>query len=149
MRDILFRGKRKGDGKWVEGYYVMVDPVDMPDRIREPKAVIFPVYATCNWFNKYFYNAVEVLPETVGQFAGLVDCYGKKIFEGDVLSITRGDVIKGVMYPNRSEIGVVEYCEGKFLMEIKHEYERREIMPLRYIEVIGNIHDDPELLEAE
>ena len=73
MREILFRGKQKYTGEWIEGYYVMTDPADAPARIRKPKAVIFSVNAKCNWFNKYFYNATEVVPETIGQFTGLFD----------------------------------------------------------------------------
>ena len=68
MKERLFRAKRKDTGEWIEGYFVSVLPVDM--KHAKPKAVIFPKYAKCNWFNKYFYSAVEVDPETVTEVCG-------------------------------------------------------------------------------
>ena len=141
MREIIFRGKRKGDGKWVEGYYVMVDPVDMPDRIREPKAVIFPVYATCNWFNKYFYNNVEVLPETVGQFTGFCDENSRDVFEGDI--------VKGYnfLHMDRTIYKVVFAGNGFYYQDEDEVCWHPDNIDNDV--VIGNIYDNPELLEAE
>lgn len=126
MRDIIFRGKRKHDGKWIEGYYTLVNPVDMPRSIRKPKSIIFPITAECNWFNKYFYHATEVLPETVGQFTGLVDKYGTRIFEDDL-------VYNGVF------LARVEFCDGKF-----YPFNGEDNMFFAdECEVINNIHDNP------
>lgn len=171
MREILFRGKQKYTGKWIEGYYVMVDPMDMPAGIRKPKAVIFPVNAECNWFNKYFYNATEVVPETVGQFTGLFDKNGKKIFEGDIISTRKNGTItkklKGYYgvdsdgYPQRipGYEGTSEYhypCQVDCYAEVKHNvrcgfYLAGTSMFVDAIcnEVVGNIHDNPELLEVK
>lgn len=132
MKDTLFRGKRKDNGEWVEGYFATVNPVDIPARNRKPKAIIFPNEARCNWFNKYFYNAVEVIPETVGQFTGLVDCYGKKIFEGDIVRLYCG------IY------GTYEM----HILDIRNGFKPIEEEKIKEIDIIGNIHDNPELLEA-
>ena len=143
MRDILFRGKRKDNGKWIEGYFVMVNPVDMPIRHRKPKAVIFPIESECNWFNKFFYHAIEVLPETVGQFTGLIDIRGNKIYEGDIHGLPGW---------------IVTYCADTNESEDMHAgwYVQRDNweswIPLENItehEIIGNVHDTPELMEEE
>ena len=72
MREILFRGKRIDNGEWVQGY---------PCRygwIGKEKDYIIPDYASA------LYTA-EIDPETIGQYTGIVDKYGMKIFEGDIV----------------------------------------------------------------
>ena len=76
MKPVLFKAKRKDNGQLVIGYHVVVEPIDMPERYRKPKHVIFPIKSKsdlttkCNWFDKYFYNAIEVKPDTVEVFNG-------------------------------------------------------------------------------
>lgn len=97
--------------------------------------------------------AYEVIPSTVGQFTGLTDKNGNKIFEGDIVKYKNTDGIKvnGVAL---TIIGKVNYNEknasfaiyGKDKIGAKHY----DYFPIKNIEVIGNIHDNPELLkEAE
>ena len=124
MREILFRGKQIDTGAWVEGAFCMKDCdsffgvlVDRPSIIKyeEPHSGY--------WF--------RVDPETVGQFTGVTDKNGKRIFEGDILEFRRG----------RSHI--VKFADGGFIFE-------GTAIPVRYadkFEVIGNIHDNPELQE--
>lgn len=68
-REILFRGKRPNSGKWIQGYLFEKDGFSwiLSDRFSSPEC------------------SCEVIPETVGQFTGLTDKNGVKIFEGDIL----------------------------------------------------------------
>lgn len=137
MREILFRGKRTNDGKWVYGHLIESDTYTHQ---------IF-IVTEANWessdksFDFLDTDVYEVLPETVGQYTGLTDKNGNKIFEGDILKASYFDW----KY-------VVEWDEdnGRFLgftieSERKIAYVRRKPKS----EIIGNIHDNPELLEVE
>lgn len=137
MREILFRGKRTDKGEWAEGYY-----------IHRPTAVcIGESNPSCIWVpavdpddnTKIF----EVFPETVGQFTGLTDKNGRKIFEGDI--VERGGRIWLVEYSNKY---------GQFMMTTYTEkgisWSRSfDLIPPDWCEVIGNIYDNPELLEVK
>lgn len=122
-REILFRGKRTDNGEWVEGYY---SPVNIP------------ITGNMGHFiNVGGYRAVEIDPETVSQFTGLCDKNGVKIFEGDI-----------VRYGQR---GKVEYNSGsaQFTLNFTNStYEGFDKIPFCDCEVLGNIHDNPELLEV-
>lgn len=84
-----------------------------------------------------FCSEVEIMPETVGQFTGLKDKNGKKIFEGDI------------GWDEHNECyGVVKFEEGKFLYVWENIAEDlREVADS--IEIYGNIHENPELLEVQ
>ena len=130
MREILFRGQSEIAQKWVYGDLLQyADKAQIWEDTEQGK-----------------FNA-QVIPETIGQYTGLTDKNGRKIFERDI--ITRefhDDYYTGVVYWADDFLG---YCV-KFL-----DGTTPEIMPLnefyrtKYIEVIGNVHDNPELLKGE
>lgn len=130
MREILFRGKRTDNGEWVYGD--LIQNVDCL-KIREQEKSI-----------KKIAKSYEVDPETVGQFTGLLDKNGKKIFEGDI--------VLGLFLFDMSINAVVKFRDGAFGLE----WRRGEIIEFNAFtslcnityEIIGNIYDNPELLEG-
>lgn len=144
MREILFRGKRVDNGEWMEG-----DLIQSRDKTYiHPKANSFRVSET--GLSKLIVLR-EVYPETVGEYTGLTDKNGKKIFEGDILQDKFGQ-IKIVDYCN--EWGAFRACfvkalndEGKIVATVGGASFVGTIW--RKYEVIGNIHDNPELLEEK
>lgn len=142
MREILFRGKRDDNLQWIEGYiYRITENQEMPFlMMKDFHGITYPVY-----------------PETVGQYTGLTDKNGKKIFEGDILA--------GDEYPYSYETAwnyfaeVVWLDDGKAfglytfknpqsnvrgvshgLTDYMDDFESSEW------EIIGNIHDNPEMI---
>ena len=131
MREILFRGKRPHYESWVEGFYIHAPS----GRLGKNEHLIQTVKKDGRLDILY-----EVYPETVGQFTGLVDKHGKRIFEGDVVTIEGNSVFEMT--------GWVVFADGAF--QIREPgcdmYECLFYNP-NDMEVIGNIHDNPELLE--
>ena len=134
MREILFRGKRKDNGKWIEGYLFKI----------WDKAYI--LWGTTNDIP----NMIEVIPETVGQYTGLTDKNGTRIFEGDILQVCRGnDIDTGyVLYDERMASYSISVTKNECLLFIDWFIAKQEDNRV-WIEVIGNIHDNPELLGGE
>ena len=133
MREILFRGKRI-DGLWVEGHGITVD--ESETRILSDLG------------DSYGLTWCRVYPETVGQFTGLTDKNGKKIFEGDVVAQNWYDYSE----PRDDSFGEVVFCEYDCSFSVM-DIEKDGIVPLGRChayhweaEVIGNIHDNPELI---
>lgn len=147
MREILFRGKRFSDGEWVAGRLFIDEKKD------KHEILVGYINYRVGW---------EVDPETVGQFTGLTDKNGKRIFEGDILEFedlgeTGYEYKEGFDFTNRAvvawrhsawEFGEVMYHNSCVLEEM---YSSREdfIEIFNYSEIIGNIHDNPELLKGE
>ena len=143
MRDILFRGKTVGtNGKFVYGNLIYVEGYCC---ILERKEDLHPMDepyldGEIGWIDG---KATPVHPETVGQFTGLHDKNGKMIFEGD---ICKTDLKWGSLL----QIIFNNYCATfQVLFDDGYSEDFRQLYSdVRHIEVIGNIHDNPELMEA-
>ena len=146
MREILFRGKTK-KGEWVEGFYTQIVECVLP----EYKDELYGKFVVLENRHKYFIrdtihtltNATRnVIPETVGQYTGLKDCKGNKIFEGDI-----------VKYGNNT--GIINYSFGCWCIKLnKPKYRDNPAIDIVFneypneVEIIGNIHDNPKLLKG-
>jgi hypothetical protein len=123
MRDYKFRGKRRDNGEWVTGYFWL-----MNDERNGNKACITVSNVGADDFFNY-----EVIPETVGQYSTIQDQATKDIYEGDVIKVA-GRLLR------------VIFDAGCFLSIWGQNRYRLNQWGSEGVEVIGNIHDNPELL---
>lgn len=133
MREILFRGKTY-DGRWVEGSY------GHSTIIGEDTYVATVIYS--NDTNLFTADWDEVISETVGQYTGLTDKNGKKIFEGDI--------IKRMW---NGSLSIYQVVFDKYLAAFIGETKPYGMFTTfdgdgEWFEVIGNIHDNPELIKT-
>ena len=137
MREILFRGKTNYEGKDAEWVYGGLLP---------ESASTFPIIVRDydndeEWIGVIDWATVD--PETVGQYTGLTDKNGNKIFEGDILEFS--DRLVSVFW--HAHLGC---WDSNFLKYTNQDNGREDMSPCRWeyrAKVIGNIHDNPELLE--
>lgn len=182
MREILFRGKRKDNGKWVYGFLVMnkCSKNENGRLVYYTRPEIIPIgeIGEADYDGDGNYYEYTVIPETVGQYTGLTDKNGKKIFEGDILKQKTTPEFAKVNSFDWECYGIVRFGyydwdegeAGRASMGwyIKH-LKSVSIKPKNYLvghiqaglnqsdilnkyypmEVIGNIHDNPELLNAQ
>lgn len=135
MRTIKFRGKRAGN-IWVYGSHV----VDANSN-HYILSTLSDKSGDKFWNSKFQNN--EIIPETVSQFTGLTDKNGKEIYEGDVIRIHEGR--------NDFKITLIIWNDEYLCYDPTND-ELRHILRSRYseyYEIIGNIHDNPELLNKE
>ena len=156
MREILFRGKRVDNGEWVEGYYAKATHHWHKKGIHEDW-IITGASQNGGWFTLQGSHAV--IPESIGQYTTLKDKNGKRIFEGDIL--------KGERYPFRDGYGDYNYFAEVFwsinspafgIYTFKNpksnvggsstgNCDYLEDFASEDWEIIGNVHDNPELVE--
>ena len=136
MREIIFKAKRKDNGEWMEGYYLNVAKINhfiCTGKIKlngAVKGILAP-------------EMYEIDPDTLCQYTGLTDKNGEKIWENDIVD-TFEESSKEFLR------NVVKFKDGCFKVFKKHylsmhmdSYERTDL------KVIGNIFDNPDLLEVE
>lgn len=162
-REPLFKAKRKDNGEWVEGYYVKTtigNDVTPSDVIFVP----FKVSRNEKW------GWIKIDPDTLCQYTGLIDKNGKKIWENDILKFD--DEIWNSCYTScgmeydsyeTENYGVVGYCDYSARYDfVKYKYNENQVEAdlhenhdiefaefIKEHEVIGNIFDNPDLLEVE
>ena len=127
-REILFRGARMEDGKFVYGSLVFVKENDKSEN-ELPHIVISYGPDTFDWF--------EVDPETVGQYTGIDDREGEKIFEGDIFKIGAENNIYTVKFDYGCFLAYEDDVQVGILAELS----------TMFIKKIGNSHDNKELLK--
>jgi uncharacterized phage protein (TIGR01671 family) len=124
MREILFRGKRKDNGEWIEGDSLIHSMYKKGD-------VCIGVVEGLEIYS--------VIPETIGQYTGLTDKNGTKIFEGDIVNI---------YYPETTvENTVIKYIGASFYGD--RFDDTWELDDYYQLEIVGNIHDNIEFLGDE
>lgn len=137
----LFRGKRLDNGEWVEGYLV-VTPED-----KEGKEFAYWIISGLDYIDSIYdapMAAELVDPATVGEYVGLKDEYGERIFEGDIVEMLYND--------GYSEVGEIAWSTGL----LRYVFLEREgagchiysIDTTCKMEWLATIHDNPELLEV-
>lgn len=169
MREILCRGKRIDNGKWVEGFYIeALEPMDEPVVL----SYISNISGKCD----------IILPYTVGQYTGIKDKNGKKIFEGDIVSVEREVSWSKEQYhsaltekeTNLINLSVV-WDGGKFILknawisedlsnfisynneiqgpcctgrcfEKSERHGHYSSTNMKIQDIIGNVHDNPEMM---
>lgn len=136
-RKILFKAKRKDNGEWVEGYYVYC----------RKRHYILPVLNKAIGFDEREDEWVEVDPDTICQYTGLTDKNGEKIWENDICD-------RKEKYPE-----IVTYNKGDWQLDYSYALGKEKhfcacnlgfyACERECVEVIGNVFDNPELLEAK
>ena len=138
MREILFRGKRVDNGEWIQGDIVQF-PVHGVVRIVEQEPS---------------YKDAEVDSDTVGQYTGLTDRNGKKIFEGDILQgfwYCEGVRAKVVWIDDAATFGILYSFRksGEETAWLNSSWYKFTSESPYFPEIIGNIYDNPELVGGE
>lgn len=146
MREILFRGKRADNGEWVEGAYYKQDYF-YDDEV-EKHIIITSRDTLTNDFDLDFY---EVIPETLGQFTGLHDKNGKRIWENDIVKTKFGRLCKMIWRQTQCFVGWdFLVCDFEFgVNDFSKPPSSWDLYLPENLEVVGNRFDNPELLTAE
>lgn len=130
MREILFRGKREDNGEWIVGNLFVPDKENTPTQICIGTNVVRITY--------------DILPETVGQYTGLTDRNGKKIFEGDIV-LFEDESPSNYEYHDCTEMrcGAIEYGDNCFYITDRIAVEMEDLIydGKLDVEIVGNIHD--------
>lgn len=134
--EILFRGKRTDNGEWVEGLFCECPCDDGTDITSIMRIESKGDHRTLTQY--------PVISETAGQFTGLTDRNGVKIFEGDIVNVKTisGSFINYVITWFNSDLCWV-------MQSLKDTSVRFRLRSCWEFEVVGNIHDNPEMLKGE
>ena len=138
MREILFKAKRIDNGEWVEGTYLCRENWKW---VECKKATHFILVQ-----DEYGFTWRKIDVETLCQFTGLTDKNGKRIWENDICN-------RKEKYPE-----IVKYHKGDFILDYSYALGKETgynycnlgfyVCERKVVEVIGNVFDNPELLEG-
>lgn len=121
MRDIIFRGKRLDNGEWMYGDLQIGDDDHIP---------MIGTVGPGRWV-----EYIQVAENTIGQYTGLKDRYGDRIWEGDL--VEHGDEVSEVFFDTENSCFDFKSSNDPFAAQFSCDYE-----------ILGNIHDNPEFLEG-
>ena len=140
MKEILFRAKQIDDGEWVEGYYAMMGKGNLIRHYIVQNCALTGLFEDPE--DNMYFNDVEIDPETLCQYTGMVDRNGKRIWEDDIVKHEISDTLGTVKWYQEDYVGWcvddVMIDEQQFTDEMWNECE-----------VVGDIFDTPELLKGE
>lgn len=130
MREILFRGKEVADGKWIEGFYSAEEYNPYSGEVEHIPRI--QIIGKC--------VSLGVIPETVGQYTGLTDKNGVRIFEGDIVTgwFNHEKIVGYIFYGGNAQFFIRR--DGIYGIGLDNSD--------CWLEVIGNIHDNPEILKG-
>ena len=137
MREIIFRGKSKNNNEWIYGFY---SPL-----------IWYPSFKQTPSIKTFKGVDMEINPETLGQYTGIKDKNGTKIFEGDILCMTFKDEWanneeRKVYYFIKFNDGMFATFYYDFLDEVEEDRLCEALIEVDKLEVVGNIYDNPQLL---
>jgi uncharacterized phage protein (TIGR01671 family) len=154
-REILFRGKRVDNGEWINGFFGIKGKDTEYERIY----IMIDTLDVNHDFTYFYLTDIEVVPETIGQFTGLFDKNGKRIFEGDILRFPATSQYEETTY-NAFEVFFHDNdcCDKHIGWQCNRmhpqgnsaggsEYWNMIPKHTKQLIVIGNIHDNPDLLK--
>jgi len=148
MRDVIFRGKRIDNGEWVEGSMIKLTPsrYAITDEYPNINNRFIAPSDNCKKADIRFH---EVDPKTIGEFTGLLDHNQKMIFEGDKL-FTK-EILSFCREKDDEKFAVVEWNnnEARFYGNMRTTCYSFVADKFSICEIIGNIHDNPELVKKE
>ena len=132
IREVIFRGKRTDNGKWECGDLLS------PNEFNAIPHIVYIAYL--NEYGDIGEISTPVIPETVGQFTGLTDKNGKRIFEGDIVTgyFNHEKIVGYIFYGGNAQFFIQR--DGIYGIGLDNSD--------CWLEVISNIHDNPELLEG-
>lgn len=144
MRKILFKGKRTDNGEWVCGYYVLRKRPYFKDKGADFEHIICDNLVIDDFNDKQFVDTIPITysvdPETIGQYTGLADMNGNKIFEGDI-----------VWDNYKKERGIVQWDNdtARFIITCSKFTVNFNSVWSEELEIVGNVYDNPELIKEK
>ena len=141
MREIIFKGKRKDNGEWIEGSLITsINRAWISSEKTDSQRLRSISNTNAIW------RSIEIIPETLCQFTGLCDKSGNKIWENDILMAHLDE-----SYPEDAAYETVEWNVAGWVGHEANSIDRQYLdeFDTKYYEVVGNTFDNPELLQEE